>query len=78
MSRLTAVVNKLREQKQEKEFELNRLDEAIATINRLTGRRVSGGVRGKRILSAAARMRIAAAQKKRWAKWKMAQRKKAA
>jgi hypothetical protein len=78
MSRLTAVVYELRKQKQEKQSELNRLDEAIATISRLTARQVSGGVRGKRILSAAARLRIAAAQKKRWAQWKVAQRKKAA
>jgi hypothetical protein len=77
MGRLTAVLNELRKQRQEKQAKLNRLDEVISTISRLTGKRVSG-VRGSRRLSAAARMRIAAAQKKRWAKWRAGQRKKAA
>jgi len=49
--------------------ELERLDSALAALN--------GGSRKtvKRVLSASARKRIAAAQKKRWAAWKAKQKK---
>jgi len=46
-----------------------KLDKAIAVLSGLAGK--SGGRgRGKRRLSAAARARIAAAQRERWAKFK--------
>jgi len=46
-----------------------KLDKAIAVLSGLDGRS-SGGGGGKRKLSAAARERIAAAQRARWAKFK--------
>jgi len=46
-----------------------KLDKAIEVLTRLTGKAGSGGG-GKRKLSAAARERIAAAQRARWAKFK--------
>ena len=46
-----------------------KLDKAIEVLSGLTGK--SGGIgRGSRRLSAAARARIAAAQRARWAKFK--------
>ena len=45
-----------------------KLDKAIEALSGLTGK--SGGGGGKRRLSAAARGRIAAAQRARWAKFK--------
>ena len=46
--------------------ERDRLNEAIAALERATGnQRMAGG--GRRMLSPAARRRIAAAQRKRWA-----------
>jgi hypothetical protein len=50
-------------------LERARLDKAIAALSGLTGR-AGGGGGGKRKLSAAARERIAAAQRARWAKFK--------
>jgi hypothetical protein len=70
MADLKAVLKEL-------EQERNRLDEAIRVIRGLAGGQLRSGRIGKRRLSPAARKRIAAAQKARWAKWK-AQRKKAA
>jgi hypothetical protein len=53
---------------------LDKLDEAIAALRTLTGRgrRIGPGRTrvGKRHLSTAARRKIAAAQRARWAKWK--------
>ena len=45
-----------------------KLDKAIKALSGLTGK--SSGLGGKRRLSAAARARIAAAQRARWAKFK--------
>jgi hypothetical protein len=46
-----------------------KLDKAITVLSDLDGKS-GGGVGGKRKLSAAARARIAAAQRARWAKFK--------
>ena len=66
----------------ELEQERSRLDEAIAAIGHLVGRNGTGGPargkRAKRTLSIAARRKIAAAQRARWAKVKAKQAKKAA
>ena len=78
MNRLEIVLRELLKEQRERQAELYRLDGAIATISRLTGKQAASSGSGKRRWSAAARMRIAAAQKKRWAKWKAAQREKAA
>jgi hypothetical protein len=47
-----------------------KLDRAIAALSGVVGGKTSKGGRGKRKLSAAARAKIAAAQRKRWAKFK--------
>jgi mevalonate kinase len=51
------------------EAERTKLDKAIDALSGLTGKS-SGGGRGPRRISAAARARIAAAQRARWAKFK--------
>ncbi len=78
MSNLTQVVQRLKEERDQAQRRIEQLDE---TLKALTGLGVRGPARrrsrraGKqRTLSAAARKRIAAAQRARWAKWKAAQR----
>jgi hypothetical protein len=68
MANLSKTVNDLRGERNRLARELDRLDEAISVLSGLD----RGGNRrgGKRRLSAAARKRIADAQKARWAKWK--------
>lgn len=61
MTDLRAVVEQLKKER-------DRLDKAIEALSGVTGK--SGGGRGRRTLSAAARERIAAAQRARWAKYK--------
>jgi hypothetical protein len=61
MTDLGAVVAQLK-------AERAKLDRAIEALSRLTGKSSGGG--GKRTLSEAARVRIVAAQRKRWAKVK--------
>ena len=56
--------------------EIQRLTKAVQIIDSLDGKRKYRAGR-KRVMSAAARARIAAAQKARWAKWKAAKRKAA-
>jgi hypothetical protein len=70
MANLARVLSELRKQRHGKELELQRLDQAIAALGMVTGRKGATGARGKRRLSAAARRRIIAAQKARWAKWR--------
>jgi len=68
----------LKELKQER----TKLDQAIEVIGKLVGRNGTSnqaqGSRPTRTLSAAARRKIAAAQRKRWAKVRQSQAKKAA
>ena len=66
---LGTLVTQLRRERARVARELERLDSALAALN--------GGSRKtvKRVLSASARKRIAAAQKKRWAAWKAKQKK---
>ena len=78
MSVVASVLKELHKQKQAKQAELNRLDEAIVIIRKLGGRLPPGRVTSKRTLSAAARRRIIAAQRARWAKWRAARKRKAA
>jgi hypothetical protein len=69
-------VNELRGERDRLAKELGRLDQAISV---LSGLGKGGGRRGgKRRLSAAARKRIADAQKARWAKWKAKQQRRSA
>ena len=59
--------------------ELSKLDKAIAVIQDLVGiNSTSNGNSPKRTISAAARKKMAKAQKERWAKVRLAQKAKAA
>jgi len=83
MANLAQTLNDLRSQRKQLADELEKLDQAISVIGKLNSvggsrGRVAGSFRGKRRLSAAARRRIAEAQKLRWAKWKAKQQKKTA
>ena len=64
MTDLSAVVAQLKKER-------DKLDRAIAALSGVGG---TGGRRGPRRLSAAARERIAAAQRARWAKFKAKKR----
>jgi hypothetical protein len=81
MSNLVKVVGQLRKQRDEAQKQVEQLDQALAALGSIDGLRSRGRnsriVRRKgRTMSAAARRRIAAAQRARWAKWKAAQKKK--
>ena len=80
MSNLVKVVSQLREQREEAQKTVEQLDLALAALGGVDGLRSSGRgsqkIRKGRTMSAAARKRIAAAQRARWAKWKAAQKKK--
>ena len=62
MADLSAVVAQLKAERE-------KLDKAIAALSGIAGKANAGG-RGTRRLSAAARERIAAVQRARWAKFK--------
>jgi hypothetical protein len=66
----------------ELEQERSRLDQAIEVLGTLAGRKTrttkTKASRPRRTLSAAARKKIAVAQRARWAKWKATHIKKAA
>lgn len=81
MSNLAHVVQQLRRERNQALRSIEQLDKALKALGGL------GGVRGRvaraqmpgkkrRTMSTAARKRISAAQRARWAKWKAAQRKK--
>jgi hypothetical protein len=73
MSTTTKVIKQLQAQRKQTERELEKLNLAIRVLSSLGG--VQGTVRRKPKFSAAARARIAAAQRARWAKLKAAQKK---
>ena len=81
MSNLARVVTQLRQQRDEAQKKVEQLDQALAALGSVDGLRSRGrssqkvGRKG-RTMSTAARKRIAAAQRARWAKWKAAQKKK--
>jgi hypothetical protein len=71
MADLDAVLEQLKQERKRAEGELRQLEKVIATLSRMrtTSTRNGSGPGGiKRQLSAAARERIAAAQRARWAK----------
>ena len=84
MANLATVVQQLRKERDQAQRRVEQLDEALNALGGL------GGVRGRvgrvariqkpgkkrRTMSTAARKRIAAAQRARWAKWKAARRAK--
>jgi hypothetical protein len=78
MSNLSQIVNNLEAQRRQAQAEVQRLDAALSALRGLGGKgRGAGAGRARRVLSVAARRRIAAAQRARWAAWK-AKRNKAA
>jgi hypothetical protein len=72
MASLDNVVQQLRESRNQAQLQVEKLQKAISVIEGLEGRRDRGAINGarrpKRTLSAAARRRIAEAQRARWAK----------
>lgn len=71
MSNLTQVVQRLKKERDRAQRRIEQLDEALKA---LTGSAQPS--RKRSTMSAAARKRIAAAQRARWAKWKAVHRRK--
>jgi len=84
MSNLAQVVQQLRKERNQAQRRIEQLDaalKALSGVGSLRGvptrhSRAQAPGRKRRTMSAAARKRIAAAQRARWAKWKAAQRNK--
>ncbi len=77
MANLADVLNELRKERSRMAGQVRKLDKAISVLRKLNGSSPSGArksVRKRRTMSAAARRKIAAAQKARWAKWKAAKK----
>jgi hypothetical protein len=70
MPNLEKVVKSLVAEQKSLQSKLNQVDAAISALRGMSQNGRSVGVRPKRILSLAARRRIAAAQRARWAKYK--------
>ena len=74
MTNLTGVIRQLRKEKQRVHGEMERLNAALAALGGLgvpEGKaKRSLALKVRRPMSAAARKKIAAAQRLRWAKWK--------
>ena len=74
MVRVERIVRDLKKQREQAQSEVHRLDRALEALSEV-GRRDRGGRRGgPRRMSKAARKRIAAAQRARWAKVRAAKR----
>jgi len=82
MAELGAVLDQLKQERKRAASELRQLDEVIVALGKVAGgsagRSSRYGKHAKRRLSAAARERIAAAQRARWAKVRAKAAKKAA
>jgi hypothetical protein len=82
MPNLIEVVRNLREERVRTAKEVAKLDRAITVLSKLTRSNgltiATAKTTKRRTLSAAARRKIAAAQRARWARWKEKQAKKAA
>jgi hypothetical protein len=76
MANLDKVVKSLVAEQRNLQGKLKQVDAAISALRSVNQNGRSVGARPKRVLSVAARRRIAAAQRARWAKYK--QQKKAA
>lgn len=81
MLNLTTVVGQLKKERERARKELDGLDTALKVLGTLVSpnRRSTGGptvAKKRKTMSAAARKRIARAQRARWAKWKAARRSK--
>lgn len=77
MPNLDKVVKSLVSEQRSLQSKLSHVETAISALRGISQNGRSAGVRPKRVLSVAARRRIAAAQRARWAKYK-AQKKAAA
>jgi hypothetical protein len=82
MLKLSKVVQQLKKERQQTQTKLNQLDTALRILGDV-GTTTGARGNGRRIrslsrtpISAAAKRRIAAAQRARWAKWRAAQKKK--
>jgi hypothetical protein len=79
MANMANVVQQLRKERDQAQRKVEQLDEALKVLGSLGASlgRTGGGKRSgkKRTMSAAARKRIAAAQRARWAKWKVVHKK---
>jgi hypothetical protein len=80
MTNLTVVIRQLQKERQRLQGETERLDSALAalgSLGSLGGKSKHSRVpKARRPMSVAARKRIAAAQRARWAKWKKDKRTK--
>jgi len=81
MLNLATAVQQLKQERARTQKEVEKLDAAIGVLSGLTGTkrglgRGPAGIGKRRTMSAAARKRIATAQRARWAKWKAAHPKK--
>jgi hypothetical protein len=84
MSNLAKAVQQLQKERDQARRRVEQLDEALKALGSLGGlrgmvgrvRRAQTTGKKRRTMSAAARKRIAAAQRARWAKWKAARRNK--
>jgi hypothetical protein len=77
MPSLTGVLSQLQAERQKMLKEVTQLDHAIQVIRGLNNTTGGLSARPRSRMSVAARKRIAAAQRVRWAKWKAAQKKAA-
>ena len=79
MPNLGGIVHQLKMQRDRAQKEVERLNAALTALGNLGGQsglRRARMVKSRKPLSAAARKKIAAAQRARWAKWKAARRRK--
>jgi hypothetical protein len=77
MSELGAVLGQLKQERSRVAAELRQLDQAIQALSKVAGGSLGAGKRVKRTMSFAARKRIAAAQRARWAKFHASHKKAA-
>jgi hypothetical protein len=79
MSELVGVLEQLKRERARAATELRQLDQAIRALSSISVRvgKQGGSIPTRRPMSAAARRRIAAAQKARWAKFRASKRKAA-
>jgi hypothetical protein len=72
MTNLTSALQQLREERRQSQVHIDKLDSAISVIEDVVGRSSSAAARNStrqgRVVSAAARRRMARAQRARWAK----------
>ena len=80
MANLADALNGLVQERSRMAGQIKKLDKAISVLRKLEGSGPSGATKSagkRRPMSAAARRKIAAAQRARWAKWKAAKKKAA-